>query len=240
MQSQEIQQSKKKTASPDWNKWDVILLVVPTLCVFLVSFGGLFYLCGRFSPYSICFMVCPIYPVLGIFIIYCFIADIVRLFRGWRKATRRKKLALFAEISIPLVSIALFVASFFIPEDSHLNWPPFKSFAYGFKDRVRSKGDIESIRDLLRTFGKPDEREIAPRIPYEDWPKLLKALNPKSVVLCEDKKGTTYIRARWGGGFQPWGMVIGMENMDIPPSDLKVSGEYRLPLEPGVYIWFGL
>lgn len=240
MQSQEIQQSKKKTASLDWNKWDVILLVVPTVCIFLVPFGGLFYLCGRFSPYLIYFMVCLLYPVLGIFIIYCFVVGIVRVFRDWRKTTRRKKVALFAEIIIPLVSIVLFVASFFVPEDSRLNWPPYKSFAYGFGDRVRSKADIEAIRDLLRTCVKPDELEIAPRIPYEDWPKSLKALNPKSAILWTDKNGTTYIRVRWGGGFQHWGMVIGMENMDIPPSDLRVSGEYRLPLEPGVYIWVGL
>jgi hypothetical protein len=185
-------------------------------------------------------MVCPIYPVSGIFIIYCFIAGIVRLFRGWRRTSRAKKLAVFAEIGIPLVSIALFVASFFVPDDSPLNRPPFKSFACGFKDRVRSKGGIESIRDLLRTFRKPDEREIAPRIPYEEWPKSLKALNPKTVFLCEDKNGTGYIMARWGGGFQHWGMGIGMEDMDIPPSDLRVSGEYRLPVEPGVYVWVGL
>ena len=236
MQNQEIQQSEKRKPGLNWKTECVIFLVLPSVCVFLVSFGGLFYLCGRFSPYLIYFIVCPIYPVLGIFIIYCFIAAIDRLLCGWRKATRRKKLAVSAEIGIPLVSIALFVAPFFVPEDSPLNSTPVKSFAYGFGDRVRSKADIESIRDLLRTFRKPDEREIAPRIPYEDWPKSLKVLNPKTVVLCEDKNGTTYIRARWGGGFQPWGMLIGMENMDIPPSD----SEYRLLLEPGVYIWFGM
>jgi len=236
MQNQQVQQSHERKAGLNWKKEYMIFLVLPTIFTILFPLGALFYLCGRFSPYLIYFLVCPTYPMIGLFIIYCFVAGIVRLFRCWRKSTRRKKLAVSAEIGIPLVSIALFAASFLVPDDSPLNWPPFKSFAYGFKDRVRSKGGIEPIRDLLRTFRKPDEREIAPRIPYEEWPKSLKALNPKTVVLCEDKNGTTYIRARWGGGFQPWGLLIGMENMDIPPSD----SEYRLPLEPGVYVWVEL
>lgn len=236
MQNQEIQQSEKRKPGLNWKTECVIFLVLPSVCVFLVSFGGLFYLCGRFSPYLIYFLVCPTYPMIGLFIIYCFVAGVVRLFRCWRKSTRRKKLAVSAEIGIPLVFIALFVASLFVSEDSHLNRPPFKSFACGFKDRVRSKGGIESIRDLLRTFRKPDEREIAPRIPYEEWPKSLKALNPKTVFLCEDKNGTGYIMARWGGGFLPWGLIIGTQNIDIPPSD----SQYRLLLEPGVYIWVGM
>ena len=235
MQNHQSQQSKEKTASLDWNKWDVILLVVPTVCIFLVPCGGLFYLCGGLSPYLIYFLVCPTYPMIGLFIIYCLVAGIVRLFRDWRKTTRRKKVALFAEIIIPLVSIALFVASFFVPDDSDIRWPPYKSFAYGFGDRVRSKADIAAIRDLLRTFGKQDQPGNT-RIPYDDWPKSLKALNPNLVLLSTDKNGTTYIRLLWGGGFQHWGMVIGMENMDIPPSD----SEYRLLLEPGVYVWVEL
>ena len=134
------------------------------------------------------------------------------------------------------MSIALFFASFFVPEDSPLNSNPVKSFACGFRDRVRSKADIESIRDLLRTFGKPDEREVAPGIPYEDWPKSLKALNPNSFILWTDKNGAAHIWLLWGGGFPHWGMGIEMENMDIPPSDR----EYRLPLERGVYVWVEL
>jgi hypothetical protein len=180
-------------------------------------------------------MVCPLYPILGIFIIYCVIAGIVRLFRGWRKGTRRKKLAVSAEIGIPLLSIAFFVASFFVPDDSAIRWPPYKSFAYGFGDRVRSKADIAAIRDLLRTFGKQDQPGNT-RIPYDDWPKSLKALNPNLVLLSTDKNGTAYMTLLWGGGFQHWGMGIGMENMDIPPSD----SEYRLLLEPGVYVWVEL
>jgi len=236
VQNQEIQQSETRKPSLNWKTECVIFLVLPTVVIFLVSFGGLFYLCGRFSPHLVHFMVCPVYPVSGIFIIYCFIAGMVRLSRAGRKANRRKRALLLGEIGIPLVSIALFVTSLFLPDDSDMRWPPFKSFAYGFRDRIRSKGGIESIRDLLKTFRKPDEREITPRIPYQEWPKSLKALRPKIVVLCEDKNGTGYIMARWGGGFLPWGLIIGMQNIDIPPSSL----EYRLLLEPGVYIWVGL
>jgi hypothetical protein len=238
MQNQQVQQSHETKAGLNWKKEYMIFLVLPTICIFLVPFGGLFYLCGRFRPCLIYFMVCPLYPILGIFIIYCFIASIVRLFRCWRKTTRRRKVALFAEIIIPLVSIALFVASFFVPDDSDIRWPPYKSFAYGFGDRVRSKADIAAIRDLLRTFGKFGKQDQPgnTRIPYDDWPKSLKALNPNLVLLSTDKNGTVYIRLLWGGGFQHWGMVIGMENMDIPPSD----SEYRLLLEPGVYVWVEL
>jgi len=36
------------------------------------------------------------------------------------------------------------------------------------------------------------------------------------------------------------GIEIGMEDMEIPPSDFSQFGEYRLPLEPGAYVWHEL
>jgi hypothetical protein len=57
------------------------------------------------------------------------------------------------------------------------------------------------------------------------------------VNLDLDENSNPKVRLTWGGPFAHWGVEIGMQNMKIPPSNFSQWGEYRLPLEPGVYVW---
>lgn len=55
--------------------------------------------------------------------------------------------------------------------------------------------------------------------------------------MSADENGSPRVRLAWGSGFGHWGIVIGMDDMEIPPSDFSRYGEYRLPVEAGVYVW---
>jgi hypothetical protein len=190
MQNQEIQQSEEKKANSNWNALDVIFFVLPSILIILVPLGGDFYLCGRFSPYLTFFIVWMLYPPIGVFIIICFFAGFVRLLVNWRKHTRKKKLIIVAEIGMTLLFIVLFVVPFFVPEDSNIRWPGYKPFTYGFRERMRSKADIEAIRDWLRTLSKEhctgktiDIHSYS--FPFKsqwpdsiEWPKSLTIFNP--------------------------------------------------------------
>jgi hypothetical protein len=235
MQNQEIQQSKKKTAGLNWKKEYVIFVVLPIIFTILFPLGALFYSCGRFSPSarSVAYL-CMLYPVICVFIVYCFFAGITRLSRDWRKHGR--KTLIIAEIGIPLVYIALFVASFFMSVEGMAFFG--KPLMYGLRERVRSKADIKTIRNWLKTLSKEDYVDYGERLSSEEWPKSLKVLNPNRPHVSTDENGNPKVRLMWGGGFLGhWGLEIGMENMKIPPSDFSQYGEYRLPVEPGVYVW---
>jgi len=228
----------EKKTTIDWNKQEMVFIVLSILCVVLGPLGGLMYLSGRFSP-SLTGYAFMLYPVTGIFIVYCFFSSIVRLFKDWKKHSTKKKLIIVAEISIPIVSMLLFITLFFIPNESHLSFYD-KPLLYGCRDRIKSKADIEAIRDWMRTLDKDDYNSSSHynSIPPSKQPKSLKVLKHGAVHVLADENGNPKVRSGWGGGlFGHWGYEIGMADMEIPPSDFSHDGEYRLPVEPGVYVW---
>jgi len=176
------------------------------------------------------------YPASGIFIIFCFFASIVRLISGWRRYTWKKKSLIITEIGIPVLFVALFIIFFFIPIESDLPHPG-KAFTYGLRDRIRSKADIPAIRDWLKTLDKEDYDEHGDSLHPDKWPKSLTAVKPGAVLLSADKNGNPQISIAWGGGFFHWGVSIGMEDMEIPPSDFRKSAGCWLLVEPGVYVY---
>ena len=231
----EAGQNKERKPGRNWNESYVIFLVLPIILTILVPLGGLPYLCGRLNLHMglVIFML---YPATGIFIIYCFFAGIIGLFSNLKKHIWRKRILIVAQIGIPIVFVALFITPFFIPIESDL-WPPGKAFTYGFRDRIRNKADIDSIRVWLGTLDKEDYDEFGVRLPRDKWPKSLRALNPPGINLFEDENDNPSVRIVWGGGFFHWGVVIGMEDMATPPSNISEWAECWLPVEAGVYVW---
>jgi hypothetical protein len=178
-----------------------------------------------------------VYPAIGIFILCCFVAGIRRLSGGWRKHSEKRKLLIAAEIGLAVIFVELFMIPFFAPVKSDLRFP-VSAFTYGFRDRIRSEADIPAIRDWLRTLDKEDFPELGDRLPRDKWPESLKALKPpRSVYLEADSNGRPQLRIIWGGGFFHWGVTIGLEDMEIPPSKLTDGYESWLLVEPGVYVW---
>lgn len=240
----ETAQEKERKPGRNWKESKLIFLVLPIILTILFPSGVLWYLCGRFIPYAITLAhVCLLYPVIGVFIIYCFFAGIIRLFSGWKKYIWKKRLLIVAQIGIPMVFIVLLIAPFFLPESEFFGYG-YKFFMYGLRGRVKSKVDVEATRDWLKMLSKEehDYTEFnAVRIPSNKWSKSLKALKPGRVNLLADENGNPKFRLMWGSGAMGhWGVDIGMRNMKTPPSDFSQWGEYRLPVEPGMYVWWQL
>jgi len=261
MQNQQIQQSEGKKARLDWNKWDAVVFailvpfVILAILVILDLTGGISYLSGRFDAPLDFLLVCilatwmtsPLMIAITIFlfVVICLFTAIgaVRLIINRKKYTRRKKLIRITQIGVSIFSITLLtlfvldVLSIFTPILPHIGVPGYKPFTYGFREQMRSKADIEDIRDWLKTLSKEDCIGDMGRLPYSRLSESVKVLNSKYAVFSTDENGNPRVRLIWGGGFGHWGVEIGMKDMKIPPSDFSEWGEYRLPLEPGVYVW---
>jgi len=84
-------------------------------------------------------------------------------------------------------------------------------------------------------------KERKARLDWNRWDMVFFVLPIILIILGHlDKNGKPKVRLTWGGPPGHWGVEIGMEDMEIPPSDFSQWGEYRLPLEPGVYVWHEL
>ena len=252
----------------DWNKWDAILFVIIAPFVILATFviliptGGLSYLSGFFNfPFDFIFVGLVVIDDIGsvmenllfpFVVAGCLFVIIgtVRAFMNWKRYTRRKRIIRTIQIGIPILLVTLYFYALFIPIE--LYSPVYKPFSFGFRDRIRIIADIEDIRDWLGTLNKKKctGRYIplsSSSIPFmrhwpnsRQWPKSLKLFNPGSVILDLDENGNPKVRLEWGAALGHWGFEIGMEDMEIPPSDFSRYGEYRLPVEPGAYVWYEL
>lgn len=235
----------------DWNMWDVITSVALLAFIVTVPLGGLEYLDGRFnihwSAHSFFRDSCIIGLIVLVSTVAFFIISAVRLvcslIRHTKKRyTNRKRAIRIAQIAIHTVFATSFVVSVFTPVDVPLWQPGYKPFIYGFRERIRSEVDIEDVRDWLKTRSKEncDGKQIAispdpshlekywPESP--EWPDSFKVCCPRFAYLDLDENGNPKVELRWGGFLGHWGVEIGMEDMEIPPSDFKRYGEYRLPL----------
>jgi len=219
----------------NWKESYLIFFVLPIVFTILFPLGGLFYLCGRFYPDLIFLSACMLYPMVGGFIIFCFFAVIVRCFRNWRSCTRKRKHILAAGTAIPIMFIILLLTSFFIPIESDFWAFGSNAFAHGFRERIRSEVDIEAVREWLKTVSKEDYSDY---LPYDKWPDSLKVLNPVGAALSEDENGNPNVSVILGGSLPEWGLVIGPEDMKISSSAFRHYRKYRLPLEPGAYVWY--
>ena len=226
-----VRTEDKKTLG-NWKELHVVFLVLPVLCILLVS-GIPGYLCGRLSRH-IPLVVCMLYPASVIFMIFCFFASIARLIGAWRKCTWAKRTLIITEICLPIVFVVSLMP-LHLRVESQL-WPDAAAFTYGLRDRVRNKADIPAIRNWLKTL---DKKDYTPRRDYlsaDELPEPLKAMCFGVVSLSEDKNGNPKVNISAGGGFHHWGAIIGMEDMEMPPSWLDGRFDSWLLVEPGVYV----
>jgi len=248
----ETAKNEERKPSLDWNNWDAIFFVILTpfiifaMFVILAPSGGISYLSGRFNFPLDFFVFILFYPTVMIILLVPFVVigasfvviGALRLLFDRNRYTRKKRLIRITQIGILILLITIYFLALFIP--IQLYSPGYKPFTYGFRERMRSKADIEDIRDWLKRRDKREPTGDTVRYISYGWPKSVKVLKPRYVNLDLDENGNPKVRLTWGGGFGHWGVEIGMEDVETPPSDFSQFGEYRLPLEPGVYIWHEL
>ena len=227
-----------------WKDSHVVFFVLPIVLTILFPGGGIFYLCGRFSPGPLTFMhVNMLYLATMGFILYCFFLGIVKLSGRRGKRTRNERLIIGAETVIPLFFFGVLASNFFFV-DTRFFGRRQKLIMLGLGDRVKSRADIGATQAWLQSLGDKDydySSDHYTGIPRADLPESLRGLKDARLMLSADENGKAKVRLIWGSGMMGhWGAEIGMKNMRIPPSDFNPYGEIRLPLEPGVYIWWEL
>jgi hypothetical protein len=216
-----------KGTVPGWNlnKSDVVWLVLPLVLTVFVASGAILYVYGRLNWHPGLLLMFHL-AAIG-FIVCCFVVSIVRLFIGWGKHNRKRKLLMVAEVAIPILFVVVWVLPF------------GKGFLYGFRDRIRSKADIPAIRAWLRTFDRSDYDEFGARVPRAKWHESLRKLKLTggAVTVRADQKGKPQVEIIEGAAIFHWGLTIGMEDMEIPASKLKDGFAEWLLVEPGVYVY---
>ncbi len=235
-------QARGTTPGWNWNAWDVLFFAVPIACIVLFPLGGVDYLCGRFSPFSYSLVRDPLYLMISGCLGLCLCTNVARFLIRLKKHTRKKRVLIAAEILGPPVLFYLSIAVCLVPVERRLYGPTYKSYTHGFGDRIKSRADIPAIRDWLRTISDKDYAGKNPdAMMFEELPECLQVLDPGTPYTSRDENGHARLGLFWGSSRAgTWGVVIGMKDMKIPPSDYNEGGEYRLPLEPGVYVWYGL
>jgi hypothetical protein len=229
----------------DWNLLDLFFSVVLVVFIILGPLGGNEYLDGRYDTHYFFLDICFIYPTVMIFIII----SGIQLLGYWKKYTNRKRVIKTLQVGIPAVFFFTFMISLFTPVNVYLGIPGYKPFTYGFRERIRKEADINDIQAWLKTLGKEDCNgttvDLFSNHNYHksnwpdsiNWPKSLKVFNPHYVNLDLDENGNSKVKLTWGGPFGHWGFEIGSEDIEMTQSDFNQPKEYRLPLEPGAYIW---
>lgn len=235
-EKEKTETTRIEEAKPHGNRRDlhIVFFVLPVLCILLFPLGGLFYLLGRLSFQTFCFVL-TIYPATGIFMVFCFFAGVWRLVSGWKRHSGRKKALITVETAIPVLCVLLFILPFYGLFRLPL-WPTSPHLC-GFRDRIMSKADLPAIRAWLETLEKDDDGQFGHDLTRERWPKPLKALRADTVRVWPDTNGNPYIMIIDGGGFHHWGASIGFQDMVVPEADLRSEYDIWLLVEPGVYVY---
>ena len=246
--------TEKRRPRGKWKDSIIIFLVLPVIFTFLVPLGWVFYLHGKFSPYAGSrALVVILFATAPIFVVWCLLTRIVRIFDVQVRNNRKGKIVIGTEIGVSTVFLALFIIAVFTPIELGSCPSGYVGFLHGFRDRVRGKADVAAIRDWLGTLDKEDCTRRSFSLISDsgssgrqwpdsiDWPESVKVFKPRFVQFPVDDNDNLKVRLCWGTGMtRSWGVEIGPEDMEIPPSDLSRYGEHRLPLERGAYVWHEL
>ena len=233
--------ARRKMRKPrgKWKDSHMVRFVLPVVLTILFPGGGIYYLCGRFSPVVLSFgNICMLYPIVVVFMFWRFFRGIVRLFDRRGKRTGNERVLIIAEAGVPLIFVGLFLTPFFLRERAGL--PGIGLVGVGLRHRVESQVDIAATRTWLKSLDDEDYKDGYRGIIHSNLPESLRGLKGAAAVLSADENGNARIRLEWGGTPSGhWGVVIGMEDMEIPPSEFSPEVKHIVPVEPGVYVWWG-
>ena len=117
---------------------------------------------------------------------------------------------------------------------------PCRMFLPGFAHHIQIRADVDGIRGWLSAVDPNDYAVKAGSLPLGErvspsyWPDSVRSLRPRSVWLFQDGYGGFAVRLRWGGGFFHWGLTVGGESIETPPSDYD---EIRHEIASDAYVW---
>jgi hypothetical protein len=169
-----------------------------------------------------------IYSFLGycVTIVFLFLCLIARL---GVQALRLKRRTLCLRILLVLGSVLIVVVVHTI------FGPGYIHFTRGFFKRMQKEADIPAIRTWASSLELP--RQDRHEVDDTQWPEAIKQLSPQYTFIEMPEDSETKVRIVWGGAFGHWGLMIGPSTMQVPPSNFRKYGEYRIKLAPGAYVW---
>lgn len=135
-------------------------------------------------------------------------------------------------IGVLLLICLLLVLGFILFSASE---PGYIAFTNEFAQQMEENADIAAIRAWVN--GLPNRDDDVYFLDKSEWPECVKGLLPMHVGVSAYDNDGNMVRLTWGGGFGHWGLVVGPEIMETPKSDVSQYGEYRVPLEPGAYLF---
>jgi hypothetical protein len=197
-----------------------------------------------------------IFTMSAIPVLICSVWLLVRMFVTWPKRVRTPGVVTAGWLGV-LLAFAMF---FVLPYPGTLR-------AWGLKRYMHSAADIPAIRTWLATIDPNQLREPQPNgrfaaHPLSDglptgvtFPESVSRLRPRYTTLYLDRAGRPTVDLWWGTGvIGSWGLTVGSGDFEVPGAQsthsqgysddatggmLALSGNYRLPLAPGAYVWSG-
>lgn len=179
----------------------------------------------------------------------CVVFVAVRMGFSWSRHIHARRRLLLWRLFVGGGLAAGFVVFF-----SPLRPGGFVMYTFGFREYVHRHVDVPAIRTWLNGLdpnactGEPVRLNEISESKRSQWPTAVMSLNPEQLSLDRDSGNRPMVRLAWFGFDAAWGVTIGSEEMEIPPTvprhKVKVGGtmmdedgEYRLPVGPGVYVW---
>ena len=235
-----------------WYIFDVVLIIVILSCGTLNDPSGLiWYVCGLLNQkpglfamtFGCVFLMLPV----GL----CFALLVLRVMGSWpehmRKGFRLSMLQVFVIFGLILYLLLPLALAPVRPSGASIYFSGFSKYA-------ESNADIAAIRSWLNTL-EPDDcvvyyvsnpregtrRSRSKYLVQEEWPEPVAQVKPRHVNLSLYDDKHPMVEFTWGSGLMgSWGLVVSVERMPTPESDLTRHGEYIEELQKGAYIWYGL
>jgi hypothetical protein len=233
-----------------WYVFDIILIIVVLLYGTLNDpFGLIMYVCGLFNQMGIRAMMTFAWVLWMIPAALCFVVVVLRIIISWPKhMTKSFRLSMLQVLAV--FGLALYSALPFI----QIGPRGIDVYMKGFTKYVEANADIAAIRSWLGTLHPDDcvvynitnlndgtKRSSPKQLEKPEWPEAIAHTGPRYVVLSLYDEKDPQVRLNWGSGFLgSWGLVVGVETMPTPKSDLSRYGEYRKEIQKGAYIWYGI
>lgn len=140
------------------------------------------------------------------------------------------------------IAIGAFLVGFILPFLLPIA-RPWDAFMAGFQRYVQRRVDIPAVQEWLAKV-KPEPLEPGQahpniRVQESDLPASIAGLKAWGWRMESDDAGRARIWLTWGSGVMGgWGLVVGDEQMETPPSDFSQYGEVRQTIAPGAYVWY--
>lgn len=233
-----------------WYVFDIVLIIVVLLYGTLNDpFGLIMYVCGLFNQMGISAMLTFVWVIWLVPAALCFVVLLLRVTISWPKHIKKGPRLSILQVLV-ISGLGLYSVLPFISIRPH----GFNVYMKGFTKYVEANADIAAIRSWLGTLAPDDcvvynitnlsdgsKRSSPKEIEQPEWPEAIARMKPRHIMLSLHDDKHPKVRLNWGSGFLgSWGLVVSVETMQTPKSDLSRHGEYRQEMRKGAYIWYGI